>query len=296
GDDDDCNREEAGPLDFVGGGADLLHHRGPLIVAMRQQADDVLHHDDGAFDDHPEVERAERQQVGGNVAQVEADRRKQQRERNGEGDDQRAADVAEKEEQDHRHQDDAFGEVVHHRMRGEVEQIAAIQVWHDPDAGRQQVVVQLLDFRVDRVERRIGVGALSHQHDAGDHVVVVEDVPVEAMYRLPELTEPDLRSLVDGRDVPDAKSGAVLGGEHGSLNVVHRAHLTGGAKVDWWQSGFDEAPAAVDVVVRQLLLDLAQGEAIGDQPVRVDAHLIFAGRPAEARHADDVRHRLELLL
>ena len=46
-----------------------------------------------------------------------------------ESDDQRAADIAQKHEQNERDEEDAFGEVVHHRVRGHVKQVAAI----DPD-------------------------------------------------------------------------------------------------------------------------------------------------------------------
>ena len=67
---------------------------------MAEVADDVFDHDDGAVDHHAEVERAEREQVGGDVAEIEADGGEEQSERDGEGDDEGAAQVAEEEEQD----------------------------------------------------------------------------------------------------------------------------------------------------------------------------------------------------
>ena len=65
-------------------------------MARRQLAEDVLHHDDRAVDDHAEVDRADRQQVGRNVRPVEADEREQQRERNRHRDDERRADAEQK--------------------------------------------------------------------------------------------------------------------------------------------------------------------------------------------------------
>ena len=41
-------------------------------------AQDVLDHDDRAVDDHAEIERAQREQVRGNVAQIEQNRGEQQ--------------------------------------------------------------------------------------------------------------------------------------------------------------------------------------------------------------------------
>ena len=61
-------------------------------------ANDVLDHHHGAVDDHAEVQRSQRKQVGGNVVQVETGSGKQQRERNGAGNDECAAHIAEEEQ------------------------------------------------------------------------------------------------------------------------------------------------------------------------------------------------------
>ena len=163
---------------------------------MRQHPHDVLDHHHGAFHDHAEVERAQRQQIRRNVPQVEADGGEQQRERNGQRDDQRAADIAQEDEQDHRNQDDAFGQVVHHRAGGQMQEVAAVEERNDLHAGRKNVIVQLLHLGVDRLERGIRVGALPQQHDARHHVVVVEDLPVRAVNGPAELAEPDFGSLL----------------------------------------------------------------------------------------------------
>ncbi len=66
GSDDDAAGEEDRPLHFVRGLANLLRRRA-RVVRVREMADDVFDHHHGAVDDHAEVERAQREQIGGNV-------------------------------------------------------------------------------------------------------------------------------------------------------------------------------------------------------------------------------------
>ena len=97
-------------------------------------ADNVLHHDHRTVHYHAEVERAQRQQVGGNVPQIKTDGGKEQRERNGERNDESAANIPqEKKENDH-HEDDALGQIVQNRVGGVVQQVAAIQERNDLDS------------------------------------------------------------------------------------------------------------------------------------------------------------------
>lgn len=88
--DDDADRVEDGALNFVSGFADLLGGREGFFALLAEMADDVLHHDDGAVDDHAEVQRTEGEEVGGDVAEVEADGGEEERERNGKRDDEGA--------------------------------------------------------------------------------------------------------------------------------------------------------------------------------------------------------------
>ena len=101
-------------------------------------ADDVLYHHDRAVHDHAEVERSQRQQVGRNMTEVETDRSEQQRKRNGERNDQCSANIAEEEKEDDHHQDDALGQVVQHRVRGVVQQVAAVEERNDLHSRREE--------------------------------------------------------------------------------------------------------------------------------------------------------------
>ena len=76
----------------------------------------------------------------------------------------------------------------------------------------------------------------------------------------------------------------------GTVDQSDRAH------VDLLQAFLDEASAGVGVVVGELLLDLGQAQAVGDQFVGVDANLVFAGGAAEAGDVDNIRHGFEILL
>ena len=101
-------------------------------------AQDVFDHYHRSVDDHAEVERAQRKQIGGNVTQVEQNRGEQKGEGNGDGDDQRAAYVAEKQKQNQRHQQHAVGQIAQDRVSGVVHQFAAVEVRNKLHALRQQ--------------------------------------------------------------------------------------------------------------------------------------------------------------
>ena len=66
------------------------------------------------------------------------------------------------------------------------------------------------------------------------------------------------------------------------------------AHVDLLHARLDEASPGVHVVVGELLLHLADAKAVGDELVRVDAHLVFARGSAEDLDVHHIRHGLEL--
>ena len=71
---------------------------------------------DRAVHENAEIDRADGQQVGRGVLEVQADEREQQRQRNGHGDDQAGAEVVEEEDQHDDHQHHAAQEVVLDRL------------------------------------------------------------------------------------------------------------------------------------------------------------------------------------
>ena len=255
--DDDAAGEEDGALDLVGCVADALDG-GAGVVGFAEVADYVLDHDDGAVNDHAEVERAEGEEICGDVAEVEADGGKEQREGDGEGDDDGAADVAEEEEEDERDEEDAFEEVVLDGFDGVADELGAVKEGNDFYAGREDVLVELGDFVVDACENGVGVVAFLEEDDALDGVVVVYDGAVGAVGGAADLAEADFGALLDGRDVADAEGGAVLGLDDGVFNVGDGVEEAEGLDVDLLGTLLNEAAAAVGVVVLDLLLDLGE--------------------------------------
>ena len=100
GRDDDEDGVEDRPLHLMGRLLDFFVHRLRAVPRPVEMANDVLHHNHRAIHDHAEVQRAKREQVGGNTFEVETNGGKQQREWNGKGNDKGAADVAEKKKED----------------------------------------------------------------------------------------------------------------------------------------------------------------------------------------------------
>ena len=64
------------------------------------------------------------------------------------------------------------------------------------------------------------------------------------------------------RDVLDAKRRAALGFQDGLLDVLHAAEEPERADVHLLQAFFHKAAAGIDVVVGQLLLDLADAQSV----------------------------------
>jgi hypothetical protein len=67
------------------------------------------------------------------------------------------------------------------------------------------------------------------------------------------------------------------------------------ADVDLQLALLDEVAAGVDVVVGDLLLNLGDGKAVGDELVGIETDLVLARDAAEAGDIDDAGDGLELL-
>ncbi|MCY1412001.1 hypothetical protein D9M71_273970 [compost metagenome] len=108
-----------------------------VLLGVGQAADRILDDHHRAIDDDAEVQRAEAHQVGADLVAEHAGEGKQHRQRNDHRGDQRGADVAEEQEQNHDHQDRAFDQVLLHRGNGFIDQIGAVIDRHRADPGRQ---------------------------------------------------------------------------------------------------------------------------------------------------------------
>src|SRR5277367_2008493 len=144
-------------------------------------ADNVLHHHHRAVHHHAKIQRAQREQIGGDPSQVQADGGKQQGKGNRQGNNQSSTYVPQKQKQNNRDQNDAFGKVVQHRMRGKVHQVIAVEEGNNLHSRRQNMLVQFFDFGVNSIQRVIGLSAFAHQHDTFHYVVVINYFAIGAM-------------------------------------------------------------------------------------------------------------------
>ena len=162
---------------------------------MAQVTNDVFNHHHGTINDHAEIERTQAEQVRRNMSQIETNGCKQQRERDGEGDDQRAAEIAEEQEENDDDKDDSLGQVVKHRVRRQVQEVASIKEGHYRDALRQHAFVQLLNLLVDVLKGCVRIRALLQQHDALNSVFVFAPFAVLVTPGHAHLAETDFRAL-----------------------------------------------------------------------------------------------------
>src|ERR1700681_3928799 len=250
---------------------------------LRQPAEDRFHHDHGGIHDQPEIDRADRQQIGGFAAQHQDDHGEKQRERNGGAGDQGAGEIAEENPLQQYDQENAYHHVVQHGRGGDVDQVLAVVDPLDPHARRQDTgVIDRGDELLDAQNRRRALLAAAHQHDALHDVVVL----IEAGD-----AEPRLLANGHGRNVLDKNRIAAALRHHGVGEVVDRADQADAAHHGGLRSDVDGVAADIDVGIADGLQQLRQCQAVGDQLVEVDLQLIGLGLAAPAGDVDDAGHR-----
>ena len=94
-----------------------------LVLPHAELAHDIFHDDDRAINDEAEINRAETHQIAGDAELPHAGERKEERERDGGGDDEGRAPVAEQQEENHDHQHRAFEEVFLHGPDGPADEL-----------------------------------------------------------------------------------------------------------------------------------------------------------------------------
>ena len=164
-------------------------------------------------------------------------------------DDRCAAHIAEEEEENDGDQNHALGQIVQHSVRREVEQFAAIDKGNKRNALRQDQIVELLDPRVDSLERWLCVGAFLQRDDAADDIVVVDQLSILAVIGVAELPKADHRALLHHAKIlhrTGVPALVVITVFADVLNVADQANF---ANIDLLLSLLDKAAAAVGIVV-----------------------------------------------
>src|ERR1700693_3057250 len=80
-------------------------------------------------------------------------------------------------------------------MRGEMDQVAAVQIRNDFYSRRKDSVVQLVHFLMNGLQRGLGFCSLSQKHDAFHDIVVIDYFSVFTMNRFSNLAQPDFGTL-----------------------------------------------------------------------------------------------------
>src|SRR5580658_9667603 len=177
-----------------------------------------------------------------------------------------------------------------------MEQIAAIEHGNDLHTLGQNVIVELVHLFVNPIDRRAFFSPFAHQHAALDYVGLIYNDAVRTMIGSGHAPQPNSGAPVDYSYVLDANWSPIRSRQHGVLDILHTAVKSECADVQLLQTLFDEAAAGVHVVDGQLVLNLADAQAVGDELIRVDAHLIFARCAAEIAYVHDVRNFPEFLV
>jgi hypothetical protein len=281
----DDDREEDRLVDFDCGGEDPVQ---PVAAAcirwmtggvMRQVAENVFHHDDGAIDDDAQIDGADRQQIGGIAAQDRNDDGKQQCNRDGRGYDQRAAQIAEKDPLNEEDEGDAEQHIVHHGAHGDRDQVAAIVIRLDLHARWQAAVaVDALDGRTHARHHIHRAFEFLHQDDAEQDVVLVVARGNSQSGGESDLVMGDIRQH-DGQ--------AALLAHHDIVDVADRAQHADSAHVDRLFAHGNRAPADIGVAGGNGIDDLRQSEPIGPHAVEIDFGLVFLGLAAQWRDVGD---------
>ena len=117
-------REEHRAANFLRGGKDSKPITFVRALRRGQVPLDIFHHDDGGIDDDAEVDRAQRNKVGGRIGQVHQCERPAQRQRDVNRGDDCGAQVAEKENQHQENQHHPDREIFEHRVQRGFDQLS----------------------------------------------------------------------------------------------------------------------------------------------------------------------------
>ncbi len=296
GRDDDAGGEEDRPVDGGGGIEDLQHlaaqrvgrpfARQRLGVTLRRRlgepAEDGLDHDHGRVDDQPEVDRADREEIGRFAPDHQDADREGEREGNGRAHDDGAAQIADEHPLQEEDQRDAEHHVVQHGAGGDVDQLLAVVDALDLHAGRQDAGrIDALDLLVHALDRGHALLAAAHQHDALHDVVGLV---------LARDAEPRLVAHHDAGDILDQHRIAAALGEHGVAQILDRTDEADAAHDRRLRSDIHGVAADVDVAVAQRLQQLRQRDPVGDQLVEIDLQFVGLGLAAPAGDVDDARN------
>ena len=248
-------------------------------------AKDVLHHDDRGIDNDAEVDRADRQQIGGLTAQDRNNDGKEQRRRNSRRYNQRGAQIAQEHPLNDKNQHHAEQHVVKDRAHGHRDKVAAVVEGLDTHTARQRAVgihsCHRLSYALHHVHRAL---ELLHQDDAC-HDVSRAVAPGDA--------EPRREADLYFGHIRDQHRNAALLGQHDIADIFQRSHNADAADIHRLFAHRDRPAADIGVVGGDRVDYLRYRNSEGPHASEVDLGLKLLGLAAEHQHVGHSRHHAQ---
>ena len=257
---------------------------GPFFAEV---ALDVLDLDDGGVDDHADGDGQPPQghEVGRDPEDAHQDEGKEGRERQGQDDDERPAEAAQKKIQDEDDEQGPDQKGFAHRADGPVDDLGAVIVGHDAQAvGQDARSVDLRHPPLDRPHDLAAVGAAEHHdHPADDFALSVLDGAALA----------DGLADADFGDVPQQDRRALDRLQDDGADVLDRLQHADAADEVLPFAALQDVAADVEVVPAQRIADLAEGQVVGQELFRVHVHMVLLDVAAEGIDFVDAGDPLE---
>ncbi len=284
GQDDDRLREHDRATELERGVLQRVHT--PAIAAVngivlgstdRELDHQRLDHHHRTVDDDAEVDRAQRDQVGADTARVHHDEGEQQRQRNHRRHRERRVPVAQEQHQDRDHQRRADREILGDGVDSVFDEVGAIVVRHDADAGRQ-ARGHPSDLHFEVLDNLGCVLPLGHLHDR-----------LHDFFALVERNDAGARASADFNpcEIADLDRAAVARRHHHARNVLDVREQADAADHQRLVAALQKAAAGIGAVVRQRLPELVDGDCVFAQQKRIDPDLVFLDEAAKAHHVGD---------
>ena len=235
------------------------------LPRISEPADRVLDHDHGRIDHQAEVQRAEREQAGGDAEAQHAVESHEHRQRDRQGHDQARAQVAQEDEEDRDDHEAALEQVRAHRLDDVVHQLGTVIEHRRLDVSRKEGA-DLIELRLEAGRHRVRV--LAHEHEAEpEHGLAL---PIGSHRAVADLmTDPH------GPDVVHGDGDAILRSDHDAPDFRDGGDATDTLDQRDGSGPFDDAATDVEVARADLLQHLAEGQAMRDHALRVDLDLVL---------------------
>ena len=245
----------------------------------------VLNDHHRSVDDDAEVQRSQAHQVGAHLVLNHTREGKKHRQGDDHCRDDGGTDVAQKEEQDHDHQNRAFQQVLLHRTDGFVNKHGTVV-----DSHRVHPLWEaLVDFQhllVHRLRDSPAVLADQHEHRAEDHFASVVCCSTCAQFP----------ANANFCHVANAHRNTVGAAEDHVTDVFQRLHLTRCTNQILLATLFDIARAHIAVVAVQRSDHILQCHAQRSQAFRDGRDLVFLGKAANGIDLGHARNISQLWL